>query len=271
MNHFEKFESYIPLDLLSPGNFLLASLVLSAIVVFRYFLVAGAFWWAFYRLQPAGIKKRQIYNKLPDAKLQWSEIRWSITASVIFGIGGAAMGVLWQLGWTQIYLPFNEYPLWYLPFSFLILSFFHDLYFYLTHRMLHWPWLFKKAHYVHHQSLTPSPWASFSFHPIESLIEAAALPLLVLFIPVHPVILLIYLTVMTISAVTNHSGFEVLPAGSARHWLGKYLISGVHHTQHHRFYKYNYGLFFTFWDRWLKTEHAGYADSFDQVVNGRKS
>ncbi len=270
MNHFEKLESYLPFDLLAPSSFVVASLVLSAIVVFRYFLVAGGLWLIFYRWNPKSLRSRQIYPKLPSTQSQKTEIKWSLVTSILFGLSGVLLGVMWQLGWTHIYLPFDQFPIWYLPLSFLLLSFLHDFYFYVTHRMLHIPWFFKRAHQVHHQSLTPSPWASFSFHPLEGLIEALPLPLIVLFLPIHPLVLLVYLTAMTISSVTNHLGFEILPAGSARHPIGKYFISGVHHSQHHKFFKHNFGLFYTFWDRWLGTEHAGYAEQFDQVLNKDK-
>ncbi len=270
MNHFEKFESYVPYDLLSLPSLALAMVVLTGVVIFRYFLVAGGMWILFYKYNPASLRRRQIYFQLPSIKSQRTEIKWSLLTSVLFGASGAILGVMWQLGWTRLYLPFNSYPLWYFPVSFFLLSLIHDFYFYVTHRFLHIPWVYRRAHYAHHQSLTPSPWASFSFHPWEGLIEALPVPLIVLFLPVHPLVLLAYLTAMTVSSVTNHLGFEILPSGSARHPIGKYLISGVHHSQHHKSFKHNYGLFYTFWDRWFETEHSGYADQFDQVVKKSK-
>ncbi len=264
MEHFEKFKSYIPFDLMEPKYFLMACAVLFGILVFRYFLMAGAFWFVFYRMKPAGLMQRQIYQNLPAAKIQFYEIKWSILTGIPFTLGALAIGIMWQRGWTQIYLPFNQYGLWYLIPSLLILSLVHDFYFYATHRFLHTTWAYRRFHSVHHNSLTPSPWASFSFHPVEALIQAAAIPLLILFIPLHPVMILIYLTFMTLSGITNHLGFEILPQGSEK-GFGKWLVSGVHHTQHHRYYRYNYGLFYTFWDRIFKTEHPKFPEEFRQV------
>lgn len=269
MNDLQKFESYIPVDLLSGWNSLYAFLLLLGIINFRYFLMGGLFWWAYY-FRPGlgsnpGQRRGQIYDELPDSKQQLTEIKWSLLSSVIFAFAGVLMGVLWQQGFTQIYLKYDEFGWWYLPVSALVLAVVHDFYFYITHVWLHVPKVYKKFHSVHHASLKPSPWASFSFHPIESLINAIALPLIILFLPLHPVVILWHLTLMTLTAITNHLGFEVMPAGAAQHWLGRYLVSGVHHSQHHRYFRYNYGLFFTWWDHAFKTEHPQYVEQYNAV------
>jgi len=99
---------------------------------------------------------------------------------------------------------------------------------------------------------------------LETLIEALPLPLITLLIPLHPVILIVYLTTSTVSAIINHLGFEVLPRGTAHHPLGKWFISGTHHAGHHRFYKYNFGLFYTIWDHIFGTQQPGYEKQFQQ-------
>ena len=68
---------------------------------------------------------------------------------------------------------------------------------------------------------------------------------------------------MSVSAVINHAGIEVFPQGFNRHWLGKWLIGATHHDIHHQRFKYNFGLYFTFWDRWMHTESPDYDQQFD--------
>lgn len=269
MNDLQKFESYIPVPLLEGWNSVYAFILLLGIINFRYFLMVSLFWWAFYKRDQGSRKEGRIYDTLPDTNEQKREIKWSLLSSFIFAGAGVLMGVLWQQGYTQIYLRYDEYGWWYLPVSALLLAVIHDAYFYWTHVWLHIPKVYKKYHAIHHASLKPSPWASFSFHPVESVINAIALPLFILFLPLHPVVIIWHLTLMTLTAITNHLGFEVLPAGSARHWLGRYLVSGVHHCQHHRYFRYNYGLFFTWWDHWFKTEHPEYIPQFEKVKPSR--
>ncbi|MFZ4403186.1 MAG: sterol desaturase family protein [Pseudobdellovibrionaceae bacterium] len=258
MEHYENIHSYLPTDLNQFWFFGQAVVVIIAVVLFRYFLITGFFWLVFYRWRPGFLKSRQIYNELPSAGLQLYEIKMSVLTGILFGLTGAVWGWLWQNGYTKIYLQFNQYGWLYFFASGFIVSLLHELYFYWTHRWLHHPWAFRRFHAAHHESLTPSPWASFSFHPVEGLIQALALPLISLFIPVHPLVLLTYLTVMTLSAVGNHLGFELMPRQWGARFFSKTFISGTHHSQHHRFYKYNYGLFYTFSDVIFRTEHPDY-------------
>lgn len=264
-NHFETLESYLPFSLLVPSNFVLATVTLTAIVALRYFLFVGLAWLVLYRKTPASWTTRLIYSKQPNRDTQIFEIKWSMANALVFGVSGVLLGLMWELGLTRIYLKFNEFGIWYLPVSFVLMSVVHDFYFYITHRALHIPWLYRRYHSTHHKSLEPSPWASFSFHPAEGLLQAAALPLMVVLLPVHPTVLLAYLTMMTASAIINHLGYEVLPRNSMGLWLGRWLVTGTHHAEHHKYFRTNYGLFFTFWDRVLKTEDS----RFENELKGR--
>lgn len=264
MNHFEKLESYVPFDLLIPQNFVVAVLLVTSVVLFRYFTTTFMFYAIFYRRRWKWSNRRQIYPELPPKDIQLYEMKWSAVSSIIFGVAGVLMGVFWQLGWSKMYLRMDKYGWTYFILSGFIVSVLHDFYFYVTHRWLHHPWAYKRFHAVHHASLHPSPWASFSFHPVESVIEAIPLPLITLLIPLHPIVIIAYLTIATVSAIINHLGFEVMPKGAAQHPLGKWLISGTHHAGHHRFYKYNFGLFYTFWDHLLGTQYPGYEKQFQQ-------
>ncbi len=268
--HFEKFDSYIPVDLNQLSNGLLAFGLITAIVIFRYFLVVAPFWFLFYFRTFSKIKSRQIYLELPGKKEQIFEIKWSLVSSVVFGLTGVLMGWLWQSGWTLVYLKFDQHSWIYFLASPLILAILHDVYFYWTHRLLHHPVLYRRYHSVHHASLRPSPWASFSFHPVESLINAMALPILILILPLHPVVILLHLTLMTLTAVNNHLGFELLPVNSQTNPFLKWIISGLHHAQHHKNFRYNYGLFFNWLDVLHETENPHYKREFSEIFKVKK-
>jgi len=62
------------------------------------------------------------------------------------------------------------------------------------------------------------------------------------------------LLIMTISATINHAGVEIYPSGKYGKWFGHWIIGATHHDQHHRKFNYNFGLYFTFWDKWMGTE-----------------
>ncbi|MEZ4750285.1 MAG: sterol desaturase family protein [Bdellovibrionota bacterium] len=79
-----------------------------------------------------------------------------------------------------MYLDIGEHGWFYFFLSVPLLMGLHEVYFYWTHRWLHHPWWFKRVHRVHHESVNPTPWAVFSFHPVEAVIQAVVLPLLIL-------------------------------------------------------------------------------------------
>jgi len=226
----------------------------------RYFALAGLAYWYFHRRSNA----RSPVSALPLKPGQVKrEIAWSALSTLFFAAAGVAVLEGWRAGVIPIYLNVGERGWPYLIFSFALMVFLHETYFYFTHRWMHWPRVFRAVHLVHHQSRNPTPFASFSFHPWEALVEAAALPLILLAVPAHPIAILSFLLFMTVLGVTNHLGYEIYPAGSARHWFGKWWIGPTHHTQHHETVRGNYGLYFTFWDRLLGTEFHDYAERFE--------
>ncbi len=226
---------------------LLSALSMTLIVGVRYLITSGAFAWA------TRVKYPGLYVGL-EPQIQ-REIRWSLWSAGIYGVpaGIAAWG--WDnRGWTQIYTDPTAYPLWYLPVSVLLYLALHDTWFYWTHRLMHRPWWFKRAHAVHHESRPPTAWAAMAFHPWEALTGAVVIPALVFFVPIHIGTLGLVLTIMTIMGITNHMGWELFPRFVVHGRLGQWLITATHHQKHHDVYRGNYGLYFRFWDRICGTD-----------------
>jgi sterol desaturase/sphingolipid hydroxylase (fatty acid hydroxylase superfamily) len=69
---------------------------------------------------------------------------------------------------------------------------------------------------------------------------------------------------MTTTSVINHLNIELYPAGTHKHWAGKWFIGATHHSLHHSQYLFNYGLYFTFWDKIMHTESDKYAPLFEE-------
>jgi sterol desaturase/sphingolipid hydroxylase (fatty acid hydroxylase superfamily) len=154
-------------------------------------------------------------------------------------------------------------------FSGLLLVWLHDTYFYWTHRLLHHPSLYR-FHAVHHRSRNPSPWASYSFHPMEALIHEAFLPLALVFIPAHVTVVFIVMVHMMLRNALGHSGFEIYPRDAVRRWPWRWLTSNTHHQLHHERMEANFGLYFSWWDRWCGTQYMDYEYVFDSVTRRGK-
>ena len=254
MNQIPKIED--------PGSFLLMTAVIFVIVVVRYFIAAGIFHLVFYRGDHGKWHSRKVNHRDYKKGQFQKEMQWSLVSSLIFAVAGSLTVWLWQEGRTQIYEHLGWFDIIYVPLSLVVAMFLHETYYYWVHKAMHHPKVFKHVHKVHHESLISSPWTAFSFHPLEALLEAIILPLIVLLIPMHPVTILIHLVVMTLSSVINHLDIEIYPKNFENHWLGKWIIGATHHSLHHKDFKTNYGLYFTFWDKWMATENIHFNEIF---------
>ncbi len=233
---------------------LLLTFVLFLIIFIRFLIVSGAYHYAFFFLFRKKFDKRILDHTALKKKQLYKELYWSAISGLIFAVFGILIYFLWSKGATAIYTDLNAYPLWYLPISVLLTLFIQDTYYYWIHRWMHKPSVYRYFHKIHHKSVHTSVLTSFSFHPLETVLQAIILPLIVLFIPMHYYALLCMLLIMTISAIINHAGVEIYPSGKYGKWLGHWVIGATHHDHHHRKFNYNFGLYFTFWDKWMGTE-----------------
>ena len=179
---------------------------------------------------------------------------WSSISAVCFSFTGTMLLLLWQKGMTSIYIDVNDYPLWWLPASLLISLLIDETYYYWVHRWMHQPAIFRHIHKVHHQSTISSPWTSFAFHPIEGMLLSLPFVCTLIFIPMHVGVIFLQLAIMTVSSIINHLDIEIYSEAMRKNKVGKLLIGASHHALHHKQFKYNFGLYFTFWDKLKNTE-----------------
>lgn len=250
------------------GTFLLAILVVFAVVEFRYFLVSGIFFLVFFTGDPARKKFKKIDRRPYPAGQFRREIWRSTLSSFVFGISGALLAWMWQQGYARIYWNAGDHHWLWMPASLLIALFAQETYYYWLHRWMHIPAVFRVVHRWHHDSRIASPWTAFSFHPLEAVIQALFLPLILLVLPMQVWVLITLLVIMTISSVVNHLDWEIYPHWFGRNPLTRALIGATHHALHHKQYRYNYGLYFTWWDKWLKTESPSYEETFRENAGG---
>jgi lathosterol oxidase len=219
----------------------------------------GKFYWS--------SKIQQYY---PGRKHILREMGYSASTLLIFGL--VLIGLAWANfhGYTLVYSPLNKYGYVYYVFSIAEGIFLHDAWFYWTHRLLHWKPLFKTVHVKHHLSVNPTPFAALAFHPVEAFLQIIIVPILAIFIIPHhfSVVQIIFLYSLLVN-VGGHMGYETLPDWFPKHRIFRWHNTSTHHNMHHRLVKYNYGLYFNTWDRWMGTNHPDYEAHFDKVVERR--
>jgi len=240
--------------------------VLLAIVTLRYVIFAGAAFGYVWKLKKQAWSHRIIQGKLPEKDKIWHEVRYSLITMVIFALTGVAITFAKKAGITQLYSVISDYGWTYLALSVVAMILLHDTYFYWTHRLMHTKPLFKTMHLVHHRSQNPSPWAAFSFHPTEAIVEAGILPLIVFLFPVHPLAIFFFLLYMTGMNVLGHLSFELFPHGFVTSKWTNWHNTTTHHNMHHRYINCNYGLYFNWWDKIMKTNHARYQEIFETLT-----
>jgi len=224
-----------------------------SIILLRYLAMAGFAHWLLYQRQPA---KVSILN----------DIHLSVLSTGVFAIATAVIMTLYDQGMTKLHGQIDADTWWTLPLSYLAVLVLQDAYFYATHRLFHHPRLFPWFHQGHHRSRQPTPWTSFAFDPLEAIVQALFLIGVVMLIPLHVVTLLAVLTTMTVWAVVNHLGLEVLPLRFPHHWLGRWVIGPAHHSIHHRRHGKHFGLYFTLWDWVFGSEDPAYGASLQPAA-----
>ncbi|TND08227.1 MAG: sterol desaturase [Bacteroidetes bacterium] len=247
------------------NNVLLVAALEYAGFLLRYLLIAGGAYLVFYIWQQKRFASIRIQPKFPEKNMIRMEILYSLSTFAIFSCSGLFIFWLEGEGLTQLYFDIKEYGVTWLVVSVSLMMLMHDTWFYWSHRFMHLKSVFPYVHKVHHLSINPTPMASFSFHPVEAVIEAAIFPILVVSLPLHPLAIVIFLFLMTVMNVVGHLGYEILPKGFTKHWFFKWSNTSTHHNMHHRLVKCNYGLYFNFWDRVMGTNHKQYDEHFEEV------
>jgi lathosterol oxidase len=228
---------------------------------FRYFFFAGLAYLIFYVIFRSKWSRKKIQTAFPKGKQIQREITYSVLSIGIFITFFGISVWMTSAGLTKIYMNFSAHSVYYFLFSVILLIFWHDTYFYWTHRLLHMK-RFARFHRLHHQSHNTTPWTSFAFHPVEACVQAAFIPLILPFVPFHPIAIGIVITWQMAFNVMGHLGYEIFPVWFHKSVVGRLFNTSTHHNMHHQYAGANYGLYFNVWDRVMRTNHARYEQTF---------
>lgn len=157
---------------------------------------------------------------------------------------------------------FGDNPVWLILFAIMI-PVIHDLHFYLIHRLIHLPILYKWIHSVHHNSINPSPWSSLSMHPVEHLLYWSD-SLVHLILPSHPLLAIFHLQLNGVGAVVGHIGFDRIEAGEDK----AVQTHAQAHYLHHKYFEVNYSDGLLPLDQWFGTWHDGTPEG-DRIMKER--
>ena len=176
-----------------------------------------------------------------------------------------------EMGWIELQLEYAS--LFTLTWQIILIVLVHDAYFYWIHRAMHSKRLFRATHLHHHKSRTPTPWTAYSFSSSEAVLEAAYVPLFLYATSFAGMTyagfaVLIFMWHQIIRNTMAHAGHELFPAGWVDNPLTSWIATTTHHDLHHSD-RANYGFYFTWWDKWMGTEHPRYKEEFRRRPGAR--
>ncbi|MEL7487390.1 MAG: sterol desaturase family protein [Pseudomonadota bacterium] len=232
----------------------------------RYLVGAGGVFLLVNLLSARLLAGRKIRNKTPGARQMLREAATSFRSVMVYGFFALLVFILRELGVIDVYLDPSERGWGYFAFSVVALIVLHDAWFYWTHRLIHHPRLFRRVHRTHHKSHNPSPWTAYSFDISEAAINAAFMPIALMVVPAAHFAVFLFLGHMMVRNAIGHSGYELFPATRDGRPMFDWLTSVTHHDLHHAQAGFNYGLYFTWWDRLMGTEHPLYHENFAAAV-----
>ena len=173
--------------------------------------------------------------------------------------------LLWSCanGYTTMITP-SENPVMFIALFFLV-PFVHEVGFYFAHRFLHFPWLFRIAHYLHHRNNNPGPWSGLSMHPIEHIIYFSSA--LIFFIaPAHPIHIINLLSRLGLAPAQGHTGFDRVATGENASVDTSYYA----HYLHHKYFEVNYADGMVPLDKWFGSFHDGTAEAHEAMKHRRR-
>ncbi|XP_069470417.1 lathosterol oxidase [Ambystoma mexicanum] len=174
------------------------------------------------------------------------EIKFSVQSMPWISIPTVALFFAEVRGYSRLYDNIGDSPYgWFgaiaSMFSFL---FFTDMCIYWIHRFLHHKLIYKKFHKPHHVWKVTTPFASHAFHPLDGFLQSLPYHIYPFLFPLHKVVYLGLYIFVNIWTVSIHDGDYRVPK-----FLQDIINGSAHHTDHHLYFEYNYGQYFTLWDK----------------------
>jgi sterol desaturase/sphingolipid hydroxylase (fatty acid hydroxylase superfamily) len=120
---------------------------------------------------------------------------------------------------------------------------------YYWHRMMHLPFFYKYFHKYHHFYKSPEPWDDMYIHPIEAIGYYLILYSPPFLFTCHIYAFLIYMIIMGICGVLDHSGIQ---------FSFPFLYNTKDHDIHHMKFDRNYAFPFPFLDIIHQTYEGNY-------------
>ena len=228
----------------------------------RYAYFAVGVWLVLWVLLAGLLRARKIRQATPAPRQLAVEFLMSLRSMAVFATVGVVISLASNAGLYPLADMATRWGTPWLFASILIGIVAHDAYIYWIHRLMHRPRWFRRTHRRHHLSNNPSPFTAYSFDVNEALLMVGFAVLFPLVFPIHWAAMNWVMMHQIVRNTLLHAGYELTPArADGRPWFD-FITTTTHHDLHHAQAGYNFAPWFTWWDRWLGTEHPDYHARF---------
>jgi sterol desaturase/sphingolipid hydroxylase (fatty acid hydroxylase superfamily) len=190
---------------------------------------------------------------------------WSLVSGAFFWTAWEVV-TLWGLasGW----LPWADWvtsPVW-CTVLILLVPVIREIHFYLVHRLIHFPGLYRWTHALHHKNINIGPWSGLSMTPMEHFLYFSGV-LVYWLVPAHPLHGMYHLLHAAMAPAPGHAGFD------------EYLVNGgkalpnhnYFHYLHHKHFDVNFGGDGSIpLDKWFGSLHDGTPEADEGMRHRRK-
>ena len=160
------------------------------------------------------------------------------------------------------YIPFVEWvehPVYFVLLM-LLIPLIREVHFYLVHRLIHWPPLYRSIHRLHHKNVNPGPWSGLAMHPVEHVLYFSVV-LVHWIIPSHPLHAIFTLTHTGLAPAPGHVGFDKVVVGEG----AAVNTNSFDHYLHHKYFECNYSDGVIPLDEWFGSFHDGSAEAQERM------
>ena len=237
------------------------------------FLVFGGLHLRFYMLKSQGTRY-MLNRREPTAThrrfLFGNQVRENVFWTAVSGVGvWTAYEVVTLCAFANGYIPMLSWEAHPIYFVLLLcaIPIIRDAYSYFVHRLLHYRFLYKSVHALHHKNVDIGPWSGMSMHPVEHVLYFGGV-LLHWILLSHPLHAIFHVQQAGLAPALGHLGFHrLLTKGENEYSIGQRYF----HYLHHRYFECNYGGDGTVpLDKWFGSWHDGTPESHEIMRARRK-
>ena len=159
---------------------------------------------------------------------------------------------MWKFGIIQL----SVSTVWFeVVLEVVLLTVLMDILMYAFHRLVHELRMLNKLHARHHTHVSTNLLSLFVLHPVESIGFGLMMLVVISIIPFSAPGISFYLLINSVWGTIGHLNVTVLPDSWLKLLKKTQICTSEFHYLHHKEQEYNFGFYFSVWDRLLGTLH----------------